>query len=535
MVASSGARILDNTERIDVPSRATSRLKLDTRRRRYKKWLERADDAQCLTMIWAVRALQSGNEKAAARLIEYPKGAATDRIWGEYAVYPWELETFVTSLLATPKDRPRQGRHHVSNCTNFASATLLTNALRDMEGAEYILRSRPEDIMEEMYRIGQRQFSWQRGPNTEELFRFAFVYGQGACAEFFERKYRLSISDFQCLSLALFGVLRGKPWAETPDPKVLGLSKEKMGRTLELLSTPLADARQLAVQLNTEAAQRLQRPLRIAYMPSLLRRKPIIRVDRSRPTFIAPLPDLIMTRATAGLYYDIRQGPKDLLTEANARFEDYIRSLVMAYLPELLALKGAAYGPKGRQIDPPDCLVKDGGRVVLAIECKTTKLTFEAQFAENPEVVAAQGFEQIAKGIFQLWRFFSHARRNLYVDEAVSPEALGVVLTMDGWMQMAKGLRDTALARARDLAAVDPNITDVDMRRVVFASVQELNDTLAQTEKQDFLSVLALATTDKYEGYGLPEVARDSGINLIRKKYPLDVAALLPWWGKLKG
>jgi len=525
---------MNNAAPAKVPSRNSARLKLDTRRRRYTKWLERADDGACLTMIWAVRALQSGNETAAGRFIEYPKEAATEGILGEYAVYPWELETYVTSLLTTRKDRARQGRHHVSNCTNFASVTLLTNALRDMEGAEYVLRSRPEDIMEEMYRIGQRQFSWQRGPNTEELYRFAFVYGQGSCAEFFEQKYGLSVSDFQQLSLALFGVLRGKPWAETPDPKVLGLSKEQMGRALALLSTSLSDAREIAVRLNTEAAQRLQRPLRIAYMPSLLRRTPIIRVDRGRPAFIAPLPDLVMTRATAGLYYDIRQGPNDLLTEANARFEDYIRSLVMAYLPELHSLKGAAYGPKRRQIDPPDCLVKDGDQVVLAIECKTTKLTFEAQFAENPEVVAAQGFEQIAKGIFQLWRFFSHARRNLYMDEAVSPDAQGVVLTMDGWMQMAKGLRDNALAHARELASVDPDITDADMRRVVFASVQELHGTLAQTGKQDFLAVLGHATTDRYDGYGLPEVARDCGVPLVRKSYPMDVAALLPWWDELK-
>lgn len=525
---------MNNAEPAKVPSRNSARVKLDTRRRRYTKWLERADDAACLTMIWAVRALQSGDEPAAAQFIKYPKEAATEGIWGKYAVYPWELETFVTSLLTIRKDRARQGRHHVSNCTSFASATLLTNALRDMEDAEYVLRSRPEDIMDEMYRIGQRQFSWQRGPNTEELYRFAFVYGQGACAQFFEQKYGLSVSDFQYLSFALFGVLRGQPWAETPDPRALGLSKEQMGRALDLLSTSLAEARQLAVHLNTEASQRLQRPLRIAYMPSLLRRKPIIRVDRGRPAFIAPLPDLVITRATSGLYYDIRQGSNDLLTEANARFEDYIRSLVMAYLPELQSLKGAGYGPKGRQIDPPDCLVKDGDQVVLAIECKTTKLTFEAQFAENPEVVAAQGFEQIAKGIFQLWRFFSHARRGRYMDEVVSPDALGVVLTMDGWMQMAKGLRDNALARARELASEDPNITDDDMRRVVFASVQDLNSTLGQTGKQDFLAVLRHATTDKYGGYGLPEVARDCGVPLVRKSYPMDVAALLPWWGELK-
>ncbi|MGI3128176.1 hypothetical protein [Nitratireductor sp. PBL-C9] len=522
---------MDSYETRKEPSRAATRVKFYTLRKRYLKWFGRADDVACLTMIWAVRALQSGNAAAAASFLNYPKEAATDAISGEYAIYPWELETFVTSLMTTRKDRPRKGRYHVSNCSSFASAAMLTNTLRDMEGAEYVLRSRPEDIMEEMYRIGQRQFSWQRGPNTEQLYRFAYVYGQGACAEFFEQTHGVSVSDFLCLSTVLFSVLRGKPWTEAPDPKAIGLTKDQMERVIALLSIQLPDARAYAVQLNTDAAKRLGRPLRVAYMPSLLRLNPIIRVDSKRPTYIAPLPDLVMNRATAGLYYDIKQGPVNLLTEANARFEGYIRSLVTGYLPDLKAMKAEAYGPKGRRIDPPDCLVKDGETVVLTIECKTTKLTFEAQFAENPEVSAAKGFEQIAKGIFQLWRFFSHVRRKVYVDHTVSPDALGVVLTMDGWMQMAQDLRDNALARAQELAGVDPDITDEDMRRVVFASVQELNQTLALTDKAGFLAVLRHATADKFDGYGLPEVARECGVPLIRKEYPMDVTAVLPWWG----
>ena len=503
------------------------------RRKSYLQWLERADDANCLTLIWAVRALQSGNASAARTYITFPKEAAMDGILGDHAIYPWELETFVTSLLATKKDKPRQGRHHCSNCTTFASISSLTNLLRDLEGAEYVLMSKPEDIWEEMYRIGQRQFSWQRGPNSEQLYRFAYVYGQGACGDFFEQVNGLSVSDFLCLSLALLGVFFGKPWTELPDPAIFGLSKAKMETALELHSIHLAEARERARQLNSDATQHLGRPLRLAYMPSLLRQKPIIRVDRKLPTYIAPLPPLIMNRATAGLYYDIRQGPDQLLTEANARFEDYIRVLLTAYLPELKAIKETAYGPKGFQVDPPDCLVEDSGQVVLAIECKTTKLTFEAQYAENPMAVAHQGFEQIAKGIFQLWRFFSHARRKIYRTRPVSPDAIALVLTMDGWMQMAAGLRNAAMKRAEEMAAKDADITKADMRRVVFASMQELNDTLAKTERSEFLAALAHATIDKYDGYGLPEVVRDCGVNLVRKRYPLDIDALLPWWSKL--
>ncbi|CAG0999788.1 hypothetical protein RHIZO_02753 [Rhizobiaceae bacterium] len=500
------------------------------RRKRYFQWLARADDADFLTLIWAVRALQTGNANVARRYITFPKEAAMDGILGDHAIFPWELETFVTSLFTTEKVKPRRGRHHRSNCTTFASIGVLTNLLRDLEGAEYVLMNKPEDIWEEMYRIGQRQFSWQRGPSTEQLYRFAYVYGQGACGEFFEEKNGLSVSDFILFSLALLGVFFSKPWTELPDPTNLGLPKAKMEKTLELHSVQLAQARKMASKLNADSSKRLGRPLRTAYMASLLRQKPIVRIDRKVPTYIAPLPLLIMSRATAGLYYEISQGPNQLLTEANTRFEEYIRRLLTAYLPELKAVKDGPYGPKGRKVDPPDCLVTDGDQVALAIECKTTKLTFEAQYAENPMAVARQGFEQIAKGIFQLWRFFSHARRKLYVTRPVSSDAIGLVLTMDGWMQMAARLRHTAMKRAEEMAADDANITKADMRRVVFASMQELNDTLAQTERSEFLAVLAHAITDKYDGYGLPEVARDCGVSLVRKRYPLDNCALLPWW-----
>lgn len=516
-----------------LPSRGMARLKFDMRRKSYIRWLERADDAECLTLIWAVRALQSGNAHAARKYITFPKEAAMDGILGDHAIYPWELETFVTSLLTAAKDKPRHGRHHRSNCTTFTSISSLTNLLRDLEGAEYILRSRPEDIWEEMYRIGQRQFSWQRGSNTEQLYRFAYVYGQGACGDFFEQANGLSVSDFLCLSLALLGVFFEKPWTEFPDPAVFGLPKVKMERTLELQAIELWEARNKARELNSKANGRLGKPLRTAYMPSLLRQKPIVRIDRKLPAYIAPLPPLIMSRATAGLYYDMRQGPNHLLTEANARFEDYVRALLTSYLPELEAIKDGAYGPKGFQIEPPDCLVNDGGQVVLVIECKTTKLTFEAQYAENPMAVSPEGFEQIAKGIFQIWRFFSHVRREIYRTRPVSPNAIGLVLTMDGWMQMAAGLRKTVMDRAEEIAAKDANITKADMRRIVFASMQELNDTLAQTERPEFLAVLGHATADKYDGYGLPEVARDSGVDLVQKRYPLDVGALLPWWNKI--
>jgi hypothetical protein len=70
-----------------LPARGAARLKLSMRRKSYNRWLERADDVDCLTLIWAVRALQSGNASAARIFISFPEQAATDGILGDYAIY----------------------------------------------------------------------------------------------------------------------------------------------------------------------------------------------------------------------------------------------------------------------------------------------------------------------------------------------------------------------------------------------------------------------------------------------------------------
>ncbi|NEJ47698.1 hypothetical protein GR214_35610, partial [Rhizobium leguminosarum] len=132
----------------------------------------------------------------------------------------------------------------------------------------------------------------------------------------------------------------------------------------------------------------------------------------------------------------------------------------------------------GNPVDTPDLLVKDGGNIVAVFECKATKLSFDAQFAENPMEAAKGAYDQMTKGIFQLWRFFSHARRGLFSAQPVAADAHGVLLTMETWFAMAKELQAKAMDDARQRAAADPNITDEDMRPIVFCSVSELEDTL---------------------------------------------------------
>lgn len=507
-----------------------TRPRLNLARGRYESFLARSADEHALQAIWAVDAIQSGRADSAKPFLIFPKDAAVASMDEPKAIYKWELETFITSLLTTAKDKPREGRYHITNLSKFDSILQLTRFLRDIEECEYALMSRPEDILEEMYRIGQRQFSWQRGTNREQIFRYAYVYGQGDCAKYFQESRGLSVQDFMRMGLMICGLLFDRAWTRMPDLTKSNFSQDQLNKTLSILSVDVARARSLATELNREMARRIRRPLRTAYMPSLMRRFPLFSRTDSRETgYIAPLPPLVLARITAGLYYDFMAGSQQMLEQANRRFEEYIRKLLVAYHGRVQAFSGKPYGPKGLKVDPPDCLVMDGKEIKIAVECKATKLTFEAQFAEDPMNIAKQGFEQMAKAVFQLWRFFSHARQGVYTDQAVSGTAIGVVLTMDAWMQMAGTLRDAVVQRALEMAQENPDITDEDRRDVVFCSVQELNDVCAEVEFDELMEVMKHAVTMKYHGWSMLEVMRDCGVKRIKKGFPMKAGELVPW------
>src|SRR5207249_2585768 len=83
---------------------------------------------------------------------------------------------------------------------------------------------------------------------------------------------------------------------------------------------------------------------RYAYLPSILRRYPVV---HNKGEFVAPIPSLLIFRASAGLYYDfIADDAKGLLKIAERRFETYIQELVPAYLPDLDAMPEIEIGTK---------------------------------------------------------------------------------------------------------------------------------------------------------------------------------------------
>lgn len=509
----------------------------DLHRRKRKKisnklsdLLSRADDVAFLQMAWAVDTLQSKSGVDVRRYLNYPSVAHVYNIDSPYFVFKWDIETLIILLLSTSKHKIAPGPNRILDCSQFGAMAQAVNMLRSLENSEFGARIDGGKILLEMHRIGQRQFGWQRGfASSERLYRFTFIYGQGECASYFAKVHGLTIEQFMEVSFVLFAHLRTVPWTNPPDIRVLELESGLMEKVLSLIYCPLSEMRSSVKSLIIAASHR--NPVRIAYLPSALRRFPIIRSSESG-RIISPLPDLIIFRATAGLYYDLRSGPQNLLAESNNRFEEYTRKIVQAFFPRFEVLPSERYGPKKALIDTPDVMLSDRGQIVAVIECKATKLTYEAQFAENPVSEAERAYAQIAKGAAQLWKFFSHVRRGIYRGHAIADNAHGVILTMESWVQMSRELQNDVLLLAKSMIEDDNQIIESDMRPLIFCSIQDLVDVMFVSNEDQFLASMANAEMPKYSGRGFREVRRDTDAKEETKVFPLKIEELLPWWGR---
>ena len=148
---------------LGFPMNSLSILKRDRSRKKLRQLLSHAEDEAFCQMIWAVDALQSGRAEAAARHLRFPAEAATSDMISKFAVYKWYLETLVGHLLTTPKYNPISDVKRATNCSQFATVAKVVNLLRNLEDAEASIYLRRFSILNEMHRIGQRQFPWQRG------------------------------------------------------------------------------------------------------------------------------------------------------------------------------------------------------------------------------------------------------------------------------------------------------------------------------------------------------------------------------------
>ena len=100
-----------------------------------------------------------------------------------------------------------------------------------------------------------------------------------------------------------------------------------------------------------------------------------------------------------------------------------------------------------------------------------------------PSLDETRGSGQLAKGIFQLWRYFSHARRGFVMPHVVDPDAHGIVLTLDDWVLIPQGIEDNIVESAKKLADNEGEIIEQDRRKIAFSSVADFERLLTISDE----------------------------------------------------
>jgi hypothetical protein len=436
------------------------------------------------------------------------------------------LETLANEALAQPLRQFTFGFPEPRlDCSSYDTAAHLTNLLREIEDLE----SAESDVhvLKELYRIAARQFEWQRGFfNKTSLYRSGFLFDGPACRARLKEKTGFHFNDLSFTGFALFTIFNEYTQLDRTMPMShVGISDLVRDATIDLISWPIDEARSAAREQRANWKW-------IAYRPSVLRQKPCIGLRYSGKIVIAPLPALIMERLSSGIFYDVVSDEGSVRNEIGARFEEYCAKLLRLTQPSIQHSREFPYRTKKGEVRSPDILLGNSTDRWAIVECKSARMSFPARYSDTFD--RERGYSEIAKAVFQIWRYVAHCRLGICPD-TLANDCTGVVLTLDSWMLMGSGgLYDTTFEHARAISASkDPRIAIQDQIPVIFCQIPEWEELVTSCTEAGIRRLLRANSADEFRGWLLSSIPRQPE---EKKKYRFpfrDMKRVVPWWHQL--
>lgn len=483
-------------------------------------------DEEFLHLVFAQNALQLGQETTARLVFRdgFPRQFLGANKADVKRVNEWELETIVNEFLSTSTSyRYVYADHPRLNHRSSLAIVHIANLLRQLENEECAYYD--HGIRYELRRIINRQFEWQRGFFNKTLaYRTAIMYGGPECERYLKSSLGVTLDDISYGAFALFAAFQNFLQVDRRLPTShLGLSDEVRNVVFDLFSAPLTDAR-------TEARRQRHGYRTTAYRPSILRKFPCIRRSDNDRIIVSPLPQLIMARATSGIFYDVISGGGAVRNEVGRRFEQYCLTLLRRCFPDVSVEPEFSYRAPHKQ-DSPDILLSQRAKITGIYECKAVRMSFADRFAESEFI--GRGYDEIAKAVMQIWRFVSHCRRGL-TGRTVEPEALGMVVLLDSWMTMVLNARQEVISRAEQLVAHDPDIRAEDRVPILFTEIGDLETLVLTVSFSTYVDILRKALTVEFDGWLFSSILNDEDSEKDQRPFPFDdLSDVVPWWGRV--
>lgn len=497
--------------------------------RRFRKQASSAPKLEFLLAIYSIHQLQSGRPGIAEFVRDIPETAkTTDRI-SRYYLHPWYLETLANEILAAPwKPKQRDGATRTLNPMSFGALAALYNSLYEAEGASDGPSLKRSNVLIQMGRLTKRQFEWQRKfATTSRLNRYHTIYRTESSKDYFVKKYGISFDVAMKSCFVIYAHLLNSPTIRCDlDATSIGLEKGDIAKTIDLISLPL--------QRVSEQARNLREGYdHIGYAPSVFRRFPLIKFEnRGEMRAMCPLPDLVFFRMTEGLFYDFVDAPSCIRNEFAKNLELYIRDRVKSDC-DFKVLGDVAYGKTSERT--PDVLLSNKERIIAAIEVKGRRQSAPVRFSEDPTRELLSSFEELAKGVFQLWKYVADSGAGLIPSvHAAGEDAQLAICTLDNWIEFGRGIEEAIYRMAERKADSATRKIHKDARkRVSIFTINDLDFILSRSDVGTLLEVIRLSLTPEFEGWLLSSVFSHRFPEKVKARSVEPTQDVVPWWEAL--
>ncbi|NOC13843.1 hypothetical protein GTF89_21865 [Roseobacter sp. HKCCD8309] len=482
-----------------------------------------------LQMIWAASAFLDGRVTEAKRYLQISEQVEVEQAEKPGLIHGWFLESLVNEFFMSMSDRSKS---RVLDTTSWRGLSFIYDLVLKLSNSESIADLNNGDILAAIPRILWQQIGWQKNvPNARYFYRFWSIYSFAESNELFDRKYGISLEKFCLISFVFYVQCIQVPFAVRKfNLKDFGFDSSDVDKFLNIVSRDLPSLRKHARKLRHGNQQ-------MAFKKSCLRDFPIIRLKHgSQEVLCAPIPQLICIRSAEGLFFDLVEDGS-VRSEYGRRFEQYAYDVTAFRISEEYRIRNEYYYK--RNIRSPDILISDdNGCLDVIVECKSRILPMDIRQSSDPWARYPKHYEEIIKGILQIWKYCDFLINNEHECYSVCPEGThGVVLTLHPWLIASPDTPNHLLTEAQ--ARADRNGIAANARiPIVFSDIDDWELALSKLTASEFIGyVRERAKINLWEnerGELGKIVFSNQSTDLPQFPYAKRINEVMPWWDNYK-
>lgn len=471
-----------------------------------------------LIMSWSIEAFRDGRTTAASKHTTLPGTSEEHAIGGKYFIPPWSIDAILNEKLALEPRSEHKDRY--LNVSKWGGISRLLSVYSRLANVESIMDFDGNEILASMPRLLWPQYDWQLGfENTFRLARAWFVYVTPESRVAFWNKHSLGLDTFIKISFAVYAATSDYPTVRVSNLSDIGATPKQLILLRKIIGgTPkehMKDSREIR-------DSGLPRDFR----RSSIKERPLFTIEsRLRSVILAPSRSHLLLRMTDGIYYDIVQD-QNARRASGEQFEKLCFELMHHYTSINFDIEPEKDTSYGKSVD--FFLRSKDSLLTFLIECKSRRIPQRVLTSPDPWGEYHDDFEDIVKGIVQVWRTYNEFTHSL-------PEnTVGVVLQYDYWTIMGGAFLKKLFQEAHNVAddLLIPIKNRIPTALVGFA---DFENCLASYDYLDVRDAINESNTEKFFGYELSGVL-DKITDKRNQKPNFDYRKLIrtrvPWWGE---